>query len=73
MNIESGIPIPEARKRANVIYDILVKLKVGDSFLVDGTNITSARRFGYNLARGTGLKFTTRIQPDGSFRVWRTA
>jgi hypothetical protein len=61
--IEKGVPMPKA-VNAN---SVLRLLGVGDSFLTERhpANFNSAAKF-------LGIKISSRRQPDGKYRVWRT-
>ena len=65
--IEKGIPIghPQNGRGAPHIFH---KLQIGDSYLTDLFGANSARV----VALRAGKRMTSRKQPDGTMRVWRT-
>ena len=79
--IEKGVPIPETRGRPEGSTQVKVlssadfpfsRMVAGDSFVFRGTRgtiISACAR----AQKKYGRLFSTRIQPDGSFRVWRVA
>ena len=65
MKIEKGIPLPKAIIKGST--KILKDMNIGDSFI--STNSTKW----HCLARQSGMSVATRKQPDGQYRIWRTA
>lgn len=63
--IESGIPIPVAKKPG--MLAILRRMKIGDSVVVDKNG---ARNFWF-AARGNNMKVATRTVTETHSRVWR--
>ena len=77
MKIEKGIPIPQAARRSfrkhHDLYEIVEKMKVGDSFLVKESLIYKGVFSAKNaLERKYGIKLAQRKTPEG-VRVWRMA
>ena len=64
IKIEKGIPI--SQRRGSGITEVMRKMDIGDSFVVD----CSARNGIGALAKNAGIKTTTRTI-DGKVRVWR--
>lgn len=63
--IEKNIPAPPLRvSKANIVC----MLEIGDSFLTD-----LPLMYFYGSAKARGFKLTSKIQPDGKFRIWRVA
>jgi hypothetical protein len=75
--IEKNIPIPKrltgVGKRGMSFCDFLRNLKVNDSFVIpknaEGKN--PVYRAVHATASRVGIKVSTRVQTDGSVRVWR--
>lgn len=73
--VEKGVPIPPSRWRGNGgtgQWRFVETLEVGDSFVIPKANARAAVYI-YACAKKRGVKVTTRKQPDGTTRVWRTA
>jgi hypothetical protein len=76
--IEKGIAIP-ARQGSHYgsFNSFLKSLEVGDSFVVPpgphGYRSDTKYRTVYQKASKLGIRVTTRVQKDGSVRIWRTA
>lgn len=70
--VERGVPLPTAgRNRGAGLSHAMRSMEVGDSFVVESAK---TRNVICSLARTMPpRKFATRVQPDGTFRVWRTA
>jgi hypothetical protein len=79
MEIETGIPIPEASggSALNEARATLAKMKPGQSVLVDGKAHQPKASAFRQAAREMQIKVVTRTQPftDGKrkTRIWRTA
>ena len=79
--IENDIPIPSGRggraKNYPEMYDALLKLQTGQSFIMpvkDGTNASALQGTIHSFGKKTGKKFLTRTKRnDGKLemRVWR--
>jgi len=69
MEIKIEKNVPMENDRAKGVTAILREMEVGDSFVV-----AEVKRMGIGTcARQVGIEITTRKQPDGTVRVWRTA
>jgi hypothetical protein len=74
--IDKGIPIPvdgrfkDAEQRIRYPFSEMLP---GDSFLVSGGRKKSVKAAMSQYARGYGWKFTSRVQIDGTVRVWRVS
>lgn len=74
--IEKGVPIPadgrlsDAEQRISYPFS---KMAPGDSFVVSGGRKKSVKAAMCQYARGNGWKFTSRVQIDGTIRVWRVS
>lgn len=67
IKIEKGIPVPETKQSGGKWKDILLKLKVGDSFQIESARTAASIR---TCARIQKVKIT--IQCDGyKYRLWR--
>jgi hypothetical protein len=67
--IDTDIPIPPPyHARSFGLTATLRALRVGHSFLID----RSRRQSVLFQAKRAGIKVTTRLQPGGRVRVWRT-
>jgi hypothetical protein len=64
--ITKGIPIPPKRSGRPAAYPI-DQMQVGDSFVVE----KKCRASVITSAGNKGVKVVTRVQPDGTLRVWR--
>ncbi|MCX2697865.1 hypothetical protein [Ochrobactrum chromiisoli] len=75
-SIDKGIPIPidgrfkDAEQRIRYPFSEMLP---GDSFLVSGGRKKSVKVAMSQYARGNGWKFTSRVQIDGTVRVWRVS
>lgn len=63
IKIEKGVQMPQRAKYP------LAEMKIGDSFVIPAGNKTNP----HQLAFHHRMKVETRVQPDGSRRVWRIA
>lgn len=71
MKIEKDVPVP-VRKKRTAWMETMKSMKHGDSILLESRK--DATRF-FQAARnlegyGTEKKFTSRVQEDGTVRVW---
>ena len=67
--IEKGVPLTPRRSKANGLNAALLKMNVGDSILVEETNLT--RNGFYTTASRIGMKIA--VRRDGNkLRIWRT-
>jgi hypothetical protein len=68
IEIEHGIPIPEAKHKRSAVYVAVQKLRVGDSFLTPaGTPLATP----YTVAQRLGVKISSRKVDDNCIRIWR--
>jgi hypothetical protein len=75
LKIDSGIPVPPDPNEKKDLYPYK-KMKVGDSFYVDGATITKMCRRNYYWGVMLKSRYTCRTIRDGKrigTRVWRTA
>lgn len=71
IKIQKGVPIPpKVTGRKSPIKDALLKMRVGDSILVEKQNGMRGRI--WSMAVGLNMKFTTRTEGE-KIRVWRVA
>lgn len=66
IEIEQGVPIPEASRRTSLITEAARKMKVGNSIMVPysrGPIVTM-------MVKATGFKFTQR-RIGSKLRIWR--
>lgn len=66
--ISKNIPVPASR---GSIVDLLRRMKVGDSTVVEADKVHNAPY--YNAARRIGIKIALRTVKPGKQRVWRIA
>lgn len=69
-SIEKGVPIPTRGARGEQIFPFL-DLEIGDSFVAPPDLAKKARSAAHGFAKRKGVRFTCRVQPDGSVRIWR--
>ena len=74
--VETDVPMPASPIKREPKYPF-AKMRVGDSFVVAdakarGNALCAAMSFACTAA-GSGTKFASRKQPDGRYRIWRTA
>jgi hypothetical protein len=75
--IEKNIPIPKRStgvgERGMSFCDFLRNLEVNDSFIIPKNDETKRPiyRAVHATAHRVGIKVSTRVQTDGSVRVWR--
>lgn len=72
--VASDVPIPHMLYAPRHNYPF-AKCKIGDSFVVPRIKRSSVTTLviRYNARFGANLKFTSRLQPDGTVRIWRIA
>ncbi|ALV06682.1 hypothetical protein [Roseateles depolymerans] len=70
--ITHDVPPPAARQGAFKRWPF-DRMSPGDSFVVQATEITAARKAASKYGAYNGERFTTETQPDGTLRVWRIA
>jgi len=70
VKIDKNVPIPLARYGQRVRDDVMSKLEIGDSFVVE--NNKEACNW-YQSARKVGIKLARRKMKDESFRMWRVS
>ncbi len=70
IDIDKGVPLRHRLSRWP-----LKQMEIGDSFSAPGeVGVRNRLCSAVTLAsRATGMKFTVRRQPDGSYRCWRLA
>jgi hypothetical protein len=69
VKIEKNIPVPKAYFKTTERIQLLQKMEVGDSVLVD-TYPEAARQLYFNPAKRLGMHIIVRKTPDGT-RMWR--
>lgn len=70
--IEDDVPIPPKLVRSTMQFDILLRLKPGQSFAVPKEKDKAVRNAVVNFSkRHPEYQFTVRKLPDGRTRVWR--
>jgi len=69
-DIDYSIPPPSATERQAYDFD---SWGVGGSKLVSAEDKTKFRSAAGSYAKRHGWKFTSRLQEDGSLRIWRIA
>lgn len=69
--IEKGIPMPSGVK-GNPVYP-WHSMEPGDSFVVEtAAERSRAVKMSLDYARThDGVRFMSRVQPDGKYRIWR--
>lgn len=74
LKIESGVEMNNAKGGVALLKYPFAKMCVGDSFCVpkEGRKNVAASASRYK-SRHPGHDFSTRLQDDGTVRVWRTA
>ena len=72
MNIDKNIPIPGRRESGKKSKWPWHKIKVGDSFLIEGRTIVRVSSMAYYAAKRLGFKFTCRTIGE-DVRVWRVS
>lgn len=73
MDIEKNVPLTNTRSRRGSKYDVIKDMDIGDSFLMEKSDSSSARGFqSYitQIANYLGVKVKTRTV-EGGVRVWR--
>lgn len=75
--IEKDVPLPTTVGKGGTSKYPFRQMEVGDSFRVEGP-VTAGQRNSIShcaasVGKRTGRMFTTRLQPDGSVRIWRVA
>lgn len=71
IKIEKGVPIPHRRGSGPTEKYPFSKMKIGDSFLVQGDKDSSAIRVTASAA-GRRLKFTFTVhRGEDGYRIWR--
>jgi hypothetical protein len=72
--IENNIPPPlDRRQPGNLTYP-WAKMNIGDSIVVNADHITRARGAANQFKKyHRDWNYVTRLQPDGSLRIWRIA
>ncbi len=68
MKIENGIPMPKTKRSTCQWYEVILKMKVGDSFVANSKNEVSSA---YEFGKKRGIKMSARNLHDGTYRVWR--
>lgn len=76
LKIEKNIPLPKqkgGRNGRSHVTDTIMKLTVGDSFLVSGITSTQAWNFckSANLILGEKRSYAIRCDNDRGYRIWR--
>lgn len=74
--IEKGVPVPDDgrfKDSEDRIRYPFADMLPGDSFVVSGGRKKSVKAAMCQYARGNGWKFTSRVQIDGTIRVWRVS
>ena len=73
IKIEKNISIPQNNRVGGRIYPFN-KMEIGNSILVSGGKAFSARNAAFSYAsRNPPKRFMTKVQEDGTIRIWRTA
>ena len=67
--IEKNVPLPEERPDPAAHYDVVPKMKAGDSILVKNTTQKSKV---FARAKRRGMSVTSRTFENGDIRIWRT-
>lgn len=68
LTIEKGVPLPTGSRGPQAILAAAVRqMEIGDSI------VWHVRDSPRTVATECGYKVVTRKQPDGMFRIWRTA
>ncbi len=71
IEIEKGVPVPT--QPINNVYSFGA-MEIGDSFILDQAQTDRVRpAASVYKRRHPGWDYTSRTQPDGSVRIWRTA
>ena len=81
MKIEKNVPIPDesrGRKPRGTYSEVIEKLEVGDSFVVEGYSAATMQSAVRQAAKRAGIKITIRHEEDDRsesekvrLRVWR--
>lgn len=67
--VEKDIPLPKTRQKLKKYpWD---SMEIGDSFLVPKTEGKNARASAYASGFKSGRKYASRLQKDGTTRIWR--
>ena len=69
--IESDIPAPEPDLVGRPYVYPFARMKVGDSFEVEGKACTSARSSASRYAKKHGVKFLSHKTGEAKLRIWR--
>ena len=70
MEIEKGIPIPQAKTRNSKYKNTIMKMDIGDSFLLENATEIERSRFIQASRRYMPRQFVSR-KVEGGIRVWR--
>jgi hypothetical protein len=68
--IEKHVPASEKRVRGRAWRELLSRMEIGDSVVLDNRNHRSSIKY---AAQKLGIQLTSQTLPDKRIRVWRIA
>ena len=73
MKLENNVPItPIKHPNCRHKFDFALKMEVGQSFVAP-TRSDRVSALSFLIRQYNGRKYVSRVQKDGTFRIWRTA